>query len=161
MRTAGIWTLAELIRRPSVLTTLRTEIADAMSSLDPPHLSTLLHLPQTELIRLLPQLNAAFQETLRFHTSTYSVRIVMESMTLPAALCGNGIGSETGIGLCEGDEVICVTRKAQVDPAGEWGPTAGVWDHSRFFKDGKKGSMNPFGGGVSMCEGESGATKQS
>jgi len=126
---------------------LKDEVTEAVSKLSPPALSTLLHLPQLELIANLPHVNAALQETLRYHTSSYSIRLVEADINLPASLCGN----QTGFSLRKGDEMVCVTRMCHVDKEAEWGPDADVWDAERFL-DGtrQKGPMMPYGGGVSM-----------
>lgn len=62
----------------------------------------------------------------------------------------------TGYALKKGEQLICATRVPTVDHE-EWGDDVGVWDPERFLnkEKGGLGSMNPFGGGVSMCEGES------
>lgn len=52
-----------------------------------------------------------------------------------------------------GEQVICVTRVPTTDEE-QWGNDAGIWNPDRFLEGGKgRGNMNPFGGGVSMCEG--------
>lgn len=48
--------------------------------------------------------------------------------------------------------MICATRVPTTDEE-EWGGDAGIWNPDRFL-EGKRGNMNPFGGGVSMCEGK-------
>ncbi|RSH90846.1 hypothetical protein EHS25_010022 [Saitozyma podzolica] len=125
----AIWAIAEILRHPHILPTLRSEIDNAISRLDPPHLSTLLHLPQSQLVLTLPELNACFQETLRLYTDSFSLRVVQK------------------------DCVVCVSRPNAVSPESEWGVDAPNWDHTRFLDGRAKGVMNPFGGGVSMCEG--------
>ena len=147
MGAAGVWTVAEIIRRPSLLASLRHEVHEAISSLDPPNLNSLLHLPPTQFVTALPRINDAYQETLRFHSTTVSLRLVEEDILLPAALCRNN----TGLSLKKGDELMCVTRVNQVDNEGDWGRDADQWDPER-FTDGKRrrGTMSPFGGGASM-----------
>ncbi|KAI9632941.1 cytochrome P450 [Dioszegia hungarica] len=150
---AGIWTILELLRNPGILARVRTEITNVISTLSPPTLSTLLHRPQPGLPGLLPITNAVFQETLRFHVDTLSLRVVQEDCVVPPSLIPAGIGKETGLRLYRGDQVICATRVPMVDEE-EWGPDAGKWDPERFMKGGAQGrAMHPFGGGVSMCEG--------
>lgn len=120
----------------------------------PPTLSTLLHKPQPELPRLLPLTNAVFQETLRYHVDTLSLRVVQDDCVIPAHLISSGVGRETGLALKAGEQVVCATRVPVVDQE-EWGADAGRWDPDRFMNKEKFSgkSMNPFGGGVSMCEG--------
>jgi len=126
---------------------LREEIDQAITSLSPPTLSTLLHLPQPRLITTLPRINASFQETLRYHTSSYSLRVVQADTILPPSLIGNN----TGFSLRKGEEVVCVSRTNQVDKDSDWGKDADVWDGERFLNEKRqKGSMMPFGGGISM-----------
>jgi cytochrome P450 len=151
---AGIWAVVELLRHPKMLAAVRTEISGVISTLTPPTLSTLLHKPQPELPGLLPITNAVFQETLRYHVDTLSLRVVQTDCVIPAHLLPSGVGAKTGLRLKAGEQVICVTRAPTVDE-GEWGPNAGAWNSDRFLHGGAQGkSMNPFGGGVSMCEGE-------
>lgn len=139
--------MVEILRKPHLIQTLRDEIGSATKQLEEPTLESLLAQGQAELVKLLPQLNACFQETLRFHTSSFSLRVVEEDSVIPAKLTGTPLGYS----LKKGEQVICVTRKNQVDPTGDWGHDANVWDHERFLgQDRMKGSMMPFGGGVSM-----------
>lgn len=85
---------------------------------------------------------------------TLSLRVVQDDSIIPPALISAGIGAETGLRLYKGDQVICATRVPMVDEE-EWGRDAGKWDPERFMKGGAQGrAMHPFGGGVSMCEGE-------
>jgi len=142
--------MVEIVRRPSLVASLRNEVHQAIAALSPPTLSTLLHLPQAELVTTLPQINAAFQETLRFHVSTFSLRLIEVETVLPASLCGN----ETGLRMKKGEELICVTRMNSIDHEGDWGNDADKWEPERFLDGkGRKGTMSPFGGGVSMVSG--------
>lgn len=65
---------------------------------------------------------------------------------------GTSSGTRRGQGyaLKKGEEVVCVSRHNQVDGAGDWGSNACAWDHTRFMGKEGRGSMMPFGGGVSM-----------
>jgi cytochrome P450 len=155
MFTAAIWTLVEILRHPEIIPSLRAEITTAISRLSPPTLSSVLLLPQPDLPASLPQLNACFQESLRLYTDTLSLRVVQEDTVLPPSMCGGGTGQDRGLVLKSGEQVVCVTRANAVSPEGDWGESARVWDHKRFLDGGVKGTMNPFGGGVSMCEGKS------
>lgn len=151
---AAIWTVAEILRHPELLQELNDEVAGVVRSLDPPTIGTLLQLPQPDLLARLPKINACLQESLRFYSTSASVRVILEDTVLPASLFNSGIGRENGMVVKKGETVVCVTRAAHVDPMGEWGETADRWDWTR-MREGKKGPMLPFGGGVSMCEGES------
>ncbi len=159
---AGIWTVAELIRRPDLLAKCQAEILGAISAVPPSAkqdqtpLSNLLNRPPATLPQLLPTINAAFQETLRFHTSSYSLRLVLTDTVLPASLLPGNQGSQYGYLLQAGDQVVCVSRHNQVWEGGDWGAEANIWNHKRFL-DGERvedkkgrGTMTPFGGGVSM-----------
>ncbi|ORY31866.1 cytochrome P450 [Naematelia encephala] len=152
---AGLWTVIEVLRRPQVLASLRAEVSSTISKLDPPEISTLMHLSQPELITLLPLLNLALQETLRVHSSSFSIRVAEYDTTFPAAVCE---GRELSVK--KGEEIICVTRPGNIDTTGAWGTDAEIWDTERWIGDdaddekGKaRGPMFPFGGGSSMCEG--------
>jgi hypothetical protein len=81
--------------------------------------------------------------------------VVQKDCVLPPGLCAGGIGAERGLALKHDDQVVCVSRPNAVSPESEWGVDAPKWDHTRFLDGRAKGVMNPFGGGVSMCEGES------
>lgn len=151
---AGIWAAAQIARRPQLQAILRDEVNHAISGLSPPTLSTLLHLPNQDIINALPRIQAVFQETLRFHTASFSIRIVTEDITLPARLCGEGIGAKQGLKLYAGEYAVGVTRASHVDPNGEWGADVDQFDPERFLSQGeKRPAMMPFGGGTSMCEG--------
>jgi cytochrome P450 len=142
------------MRSPSLASSVRAEIATATASLSPPSLSTLYRLPPSELVAALPLCNAAFQESLRLYTESFSIRVVQEDMIIPAHLCAGGAVAETGFALKKGEQVICNTRPGAVDN-GAWGRDATQWDAQAMLRDGKRGGMAPFGGGVSMCEGMS------
>ena len=107
--TAGTWALIEIIRRPDLLKTLQEEIATGIASVNPPTMTNLLHLPPSQLQSTLPKLNATLQETLRFHTSSFSIRRVQRDLTLPSTSA-----QSKPVALKQGDEVICVSRRCQV-----------------------------------------------
>ena len=141
---AAIWTIVEILRDPTLLAEIREEIVNAISTQVPPTLSTLVHLSQSQLLTTLPLINATIQETLRFHTASFSLRVVENDLTLPLP---NG----TGVALAAGEEVVVATRTCQIDPAGAWGDDAAVWDGKRFLrKEKERGSMTPFGGGTTI-----------
>ena len=141
---AAIWTIVEILRRPKLLAEIREEVVTAISTQVPPTLSTLLHLPQSQLLTTLPLINAAIQETLRFHTASFSLRVVENDLTLPLP---NG----ARVALIVGEEVVVATRQCQIDPASAWGDDAAVWDGKRFLRTEKeRGSMTPFGGGTTI-----------
>ncbi|KZP01010.1 cytochrome P450 [Calocera viscosa TUFC12733] len=99
----------------------------------------------------LPLLSATIQETLRYATSSFSIRRVMEPTTF------------AGFNFKIGEELVINGRSSQLDD--EYYPDAEIFDPSRFLSagsaagSGKEKVVNsptftaPFGGGVSMCEG--------
>lgn len=148
----AIWTIVEILRHGQILPALRAEVDQAIEGLSPPTLSSLLSLTQPEIVSRLPKVNAAFQESLRLYTDTCSLRIVQQDCVLPPDLCGPA-GKDTGIALVAGEQVVCIARKVHIDD--KWGDDAEKWDISRWLDGSKpKGTMHPFGGGVSMCEGQ-------
>ena len=98
----------------------------------------------------LPLLTSAIQETLRYTSSTFSMRRVAAPVKL------------AGYDLRVGDKVVCVTRPTHLDD--EIHPRAAEFDMRRYLeapramKDGKVVANHsmPFGGGISMCEGRCG-----
>ena len=95
----------------------------------------------------LPLLSSTIQETLRFSTSSTSIRAVMETTELG------------GCTFDRGDEIVCSTRVVHLDPGlherpEEYIPTR-YMAQKRFTKNGKPVANHtmPFGGGVSMCMG--------
>jgi cytochrome P450 len=96
----------------------------------------------------MPLLNSAIQETLRYCSSTFSIRLV----TRDTVLAGHHIQ--------EGEKVICMTRAVHLDEevheyAGQYEPARYMDSSKTRTKDGKRVANHsmPFGGGVSMCEG--------
>ncbi|ORX37132.1 cytochrome P450 [Kockovaella imperatae] len=151
---AAVWTIVEIVRRPALYDLLYEEITQAIHSLSPSHLSTLIHSTQPELLAKCPGLNAAFQETLRLHTSSFSIRKVMEPLVIPGNLITSGPGKGVGYSVAKDDDIVCVTRHGHVSTDMEWGVTADIWDHTRHLNaNAKTAQMWPFGGGTSMCEG--------
>lgn len=140
------------MRDPSLASRIRSEISSATASLSPPTLGTLYRLSPPDLVAALPLTNAAFQESLRLYTESFSIRVVQKDLVIPGSLCTGGPAEKTGFALKKGEQVICNTRVGAVEDAA-WGRRGGDWNADRMLKDGKKGSMAPFGGGVSMCEG--------
>ena len=143
------------MRDQSLAARIRSEISAATASLSPPTLSTLYRVSPPDLVAALPLTNAAFQESLRLYTESFSIRVIQEDLVIPGSLCTGGAADRTGFALKRGEQVICNTRVGAVDDIA-WGRRCGEWNAERMHKDGKKGSKAPFGGGVSMCEGMSG-----
>ncbi|KAL7420560.1 hypothetical protein Q5752_004511 [Cryptotrichosporon argae] len=145
---AAAWTIAELVRRPAVVARARAELGAALAS----HalaIPALVRLAPAQLVAALPFLHDCLRETLRLRTSSFALRRVAHDVVVPAHVLGPAHAA--GMRLCKGEDIVCVSRHNQVAPTGDWGADAGVWDVGRW--DGKKGTMMPFGGGVSMCEG--------
>lgn len=142
-----------ILRTPTLVEALRDEITKAISAQSPPKLQTLLRLPAAQLPPLVPLLSSCIQETLRLRTSSFSIRRVTQDTVLPASVCGQGIGKTAGLSVRQDDVLICQTRQGHLDTEG-WGADANKWKAERFLdQDGVKavkGSMSPFGGGVSM-----------
>ena len=109
-----MWTLLEIARRPEVFKSLHDEIIQATRDLSPPTIATLMRMNQPELVARCPRLNAAYQETLRLHAESYSMRKILDPITIPANLIKSGVGSELGLSLQKDDQIICVTRKSAV-----------------------------------------------
>ena len=92
-------------------------------------------------------MNSTIQETLRFSTSTMSLRSVTETIELG------------GYMLHRGDLVMCSTRPVHLDPEiherpDEYIPTR-YMTQKKLTKCGKPVANHtmPFGGGLGMCDG--------
>ncbi|TBU63815.1 cytochrome P450 [Dichomitus squalens] len=149
---AAYWLVAELLQQPDGLAPLVAELDAVRKQWQAAHPSTpfgpaffddmIVSNPKD-----VPLLSSAIQETLRYSSSTFSMRHV----TAPVQL--------GGYELRPGDKVICVTRQTHLDE--DIYPRANELDIRRYLdpprpvKDGKPvpNHFMAFGGGVSMCEG--------
>ncbi|GJJ07926.1 hypothetical protein Clacol_002133 [Clathrus columnatus] len=99
-----------------------------------------------------PLLTSTIQESLRYASASFSIRIVRKETTLG------------GYRIREGDYVICNTRCVHMDDEIHKNPTEFIPERylgtAKFMKNGRivPNHTMPFGGGVSMCEGRHFAT---
>ncbi|KDR67461.1 hypothetical protein GALMADRAFT_258407 [Galerina marginata CBS 339.88] len=141
---ACFWVIAFMLQQPSGLDPLYEEIGDALEGFNAkdvePTSSSLL---ATILAAPLPLLTSTITETLRFTTSSSSIRRVVD--TEGAYLAGYTFEKD--------DELVCVTRTVHQNAELYEDPL--VFKPDRYLKDKDKAGRfwNPFGGGVSMCEG--------
>ncbi|KAI0698393.1 cytochrome P450 [Cerioporus squamosus] len=148
---ATYWLLAILLQQSEGLDPIVAELDEARRQWQAAHTSTPLGPAFFEKVATdsnsLPLLSSAIQETLRFTTSTFSRRRVVNPVQLG------------GYQLLPGDTVVCVTRLTHLDD--EIHPHASEFDMRRYMetpratKDGKPLANHsmPFGDGTSMCEG--------
>ena len=145
------WLIALNLQQPDGLKPLVAEIDEAVARWNTTNSSLPLdsHQNIVDFVNQadLPLVNSTIQETLRFATSSMSMRGVMETTEL---------GGHT---LNQGDLVICWTRTVHLDPEiheqpNEYIPTR-YMTQKKPTKNGKL-VMNhtiPFGGGLAACEG--------
>ena len=133
------WLLAYILRSPSLISTIRTEIAPAFQTQS----SSTLSINFQHLINSCPALNACFAEAHRLASSAISVRNVL-APTL--------IGNKT---LIPGTKVFMPYRQLHFDTS-VYGTNPQEFDHERFLRDKsleKSPSYRPFGGGTTYCSG--------
>lgn len=149
---AAIWALVRFSEHPQHLVRLREEIASGLKQAGG-DIHTLLHSPAIFNSETFAFTTSAINETLRESSSVFSMRVVEEDTVLPENLDGCG-----GYLLKKGESVFCVTRSTHVD--GDVYDDPNEWIPDRFMPGQRKGSKKvsndymPFGGGVSICEGE-------
>ena len=148
---AAYWIIALNLQRQDGLKPFVAEVDKAVANWNATNPTLPLDSPQriVDFINQadFPLLNSTIQETLRFTTSTMSIRAVKERADLG------------GFTFHRGEEIVCMSRMVHLDPEiherpDEYIPTRYMTE-TKFTKDGKP-VMNhtiPFGGGVSMCEG--------
>ena len=145
------WLIALNLQRPEGLEPVVAEIDEAVTSWNTTNPSIPLdsHQNVVDFINQadLPLLNSTIQETLRFATSSMSMRAVTETIELG------------GYTLSQGDIVICSTRPVHLDPEiheqpNEYIPTR-YTTQRKFAKNGKSVANHtmPFGGGLAICDG--------
>lgn len=107
----------------------------------------------------LPLLTSCIYETLRLHSSPFSIR---KTTSTKGSFVFEGVAE-----IRPGEICVCVPRVGHIDPE-VWGENARLWDPKRFFDDGeadKVGSVKSkrifevraFGGGVSIVSGRDGS----
>jgi cytochrome P450 len=153
---AVYWLVAHQMRRPEGFTDLIAEIDASKNAwiLSHPEAGPVLEDEDAFFDWLwnagssMPLLTSTIQETLRWSTSTASIRLVMRDTSLG------------GYTLQAGQRLLCFPRMVHLDD--EIHENASAFNPTRFMdtdkmrtKDGKRISnySMPFGGGVSMCEG--------
>ena len=148
---AAYWLIALNLQRPDGLEPLVAEVDRAVAGWNATNPSLPLDSQQNAVDFVnqanLPLLNSTIQETLRFATSSMSIRVVTETTELGGYMFDRG------------DEVVCSARTVHLDPEiherpDEYIPTR-YMTAKKFTKNGRPVANHtmPFGGGVSMCEG--------
>jgi cytochrome P450 len=144
---ACFWVVAFMLQQPHGLKPLYEELNAALETFKSSNTSTDSYLSTFLTTASLPLLTSTITETLRFTTSSASIRRVTQPEG--ASLAGYTFEKD--------DELICFTRTVHLN--------SDLYDEPLVFKPGRykeylteekdKGARfwNPFGGGVSMCEG--------
>lgn len=143
---ACFWVVALMLQQPEGLAPLYQELDDAVktfrkSDTEPPSPKSISNFLASAS---LPLLASVISETLRYTTSSSSIRRVVE--TDGATLAGYTFEKD--------DELVCVTRT--LHHSAEMYDDPMTFKPTRFVGEAKDKTgkfWNPFGGGVSMCEG--------
>lgn len=130
------WILTYILHDSSLHTTIRNEISPAVdASTSPNDLAALLD--------RCPNLNAVFNEVLRFTSSSSSIRNVLKPVTVG------------GKNLRIGTKVLIPFRQLHFNED-IFGPDAGTLNPERFLRNkelNRSASFRPFGGGKTYCPG--------
>lgn len=141
-RKAAFWLISHLLYEPAIVDAIRSEIRPGFG----PD-GSLADLAQ--VLERSPQLEAAWNETMRMYATSASVRIVTAETVI------------SGRTLRPGRRVMIPYRQLHYDE-GVWGDDARVWRPSRWLKE--EGTalstlgprlehFRPFGGGSTICPG--------
>lgn len=151
---AAAWCVIKFSENPRALARLRGEIADGVERCG--GVEALLRDKEVVNGSTFEFLGSAIKETLRLVTSVASIRRVMEDTILTPQK-----GTSEGVLLQKGEMIYCLIRPTHTDStihreAEEWIPERFMSDY-RAKGEGKtvKNDWMPFGGGSSMCEGQS------
>lgn len=142
------WILTFLAHNPSLLSSVRTEVAHIDASADRPAERQEPPLNVTRLTTHAPILNAIYNETLRLTNSSSSVRTVVRPTVLTS-------GARTPTVLQPGNRVLIPYRQGHFNPH-VFGPDVDRFDHTRFLRDKdleRNPSFRPFGSGSTHCPG--------
>jgi cytochrome P450 len=141
------WFLYQIFSDPVALKSIRNELlhlsaVDATS--DSPERKILnLNLIKTQC----PTLMAILYETLRYHSSVINIKQVQHDTTLADQY------------LLKKNAIVMIPGQSVHHDKEIWGPSADVFDHSRFLEaEGKRrlsstSSFRPFGAGTTLCPG--------
>ncbi|KAM4057864.1 cytochrome p450 [Hirsutella rhossiliensis] len=165
------WMLFELYRDPVLLEQVREEILPYVQVTQPENdfgkgvwlPAVLEHLDLEGLVHKCPMLKAAYIETLRVYTGTWTMRRLNEDVTL------DDRGKAEPFLLGKGTYAHIAQEMHQMDP--EYFPDPGEWRHERHLREhedekGVKtlvadmGTVRPYGGGPAMCKGRTFALRE-
>ena len=143
------WMIWHVYSNPSVLESLRSELAQAVSSTVNPNGTKSWQLESHKLVNECPLLNSVFQEVLRIRSTNASVRVVMKDTTLDDRY------------FLKKDSVIHMPSRVIHYDQTVWGPSATTFQADRFVQQKQKlhpGALRGFGGGTTLCPGRHFAT---
>ncbi|GJJ07855.1 hypothetical protein Clacol_002061 [Clathrus columnatus] len=146
---AAYWILALQLQKPEGLTKIIEEIDTARNDWikNNPNIEDDTYC-QWILEGSFPFLTSLIQESLRYCSAVFSIRLVAKETTLG------------GYRIRKGDYIICHTRSVHMDNDVHKNPTEFIPERymvtEKYTKNGRivPNHSMPFGGGVSMCEGE-------
>ena len=171
------WVLWHIYSQPSLLAEVRSEIDRYVRVVSPKS-----DLPVAEIDRLsmdidglrnsCPLLKACYFETMRVNVQATSYKSVLSDFTIKeseedAAISGKGASQAQAYTLRKG-QFVCIPHSVHQNDK-RYFPNPEIFDLKRFLvedeKDSQKviadmGTMNPFGGGSSMCKGRTFAERE-
>ncbi|KAK0735124.1 cytochrome P450 oxidoreductase [Lasiosphaeria miniovina] len=151
---AAFWMICHIFADPALLDSCRRELQAVVSQDVAGDNQLPAYVIDIARVRAsCPVLLATLQEVLRVRGISTSARVVLEDHVLDGRYL-----------LKKGATVLVPGPVQHSDPAA-WGPTVGVFDHTRFLRGGKGKRHNPvafraFGGGVTLCPGRHFATTE-
>jgi cytochrome P450 len=138
---ACFWVIGLMLQQQSGLRPLYEELDASLDMFKATHEPSSSFLSTFILTTPLPLLTSTITETLRFTTSSSSIRRVVDPEG--AYLAGYTFEKD--------DELVCLTRSVHQNTELYEDPL--VFKPGRYLGEDKGRFWNPFGGGVSMCEG--------
>lgn len=165
------WVLLHIISSPSLLRTIREEIAPfAKTTASPDNGEGRLNLDVQGLMKSCPMLKATYFEAMRLYTAGTSYKKVLQPLTLTESAedaAAFGKPRPQTYHIKQGDYLVIPAATMQTDPRLWDAPD--VFDPKRFLVEDEKapggvraemGTLNPFGGGQSICKGRAFAERE-
>jgi hypothetical protein len=137
----AIWFILHVLSDASVLGSVRDETLANITSKDS---NGSLNVDLSKIKALCPTVMAVFQESMRFHSTVMSAKIVKHDLVLADTY------------LLKAGSTLVIPGPVVHSDANVWGATVNSFDHHRFMNTKKQpstSSFRPFGSGSSMCPG--------
>ena len=162
------WMLLQIYSRPSLLSSIRAEIAPYISPLPK---ATGLHFDIEGLTKQCPLIKATFYETMRVNMSGLGIRSVVQDLTLTESSSDASLFNKTApqsYSIPAGSMLVLANGSMQQDP--RLFPAPHIFDPERFLfpidpehpekKHAVMKNLNTFGGGTYKCKGRMFAEKE-